>query len=531
MSQKELVISKFNRIKESIPLVIQSMCSDGENERLADDTILSGMHEDMLDVLSFTKIYIIAENDKFTSYFFSNMEFVVDFECPAVSVIKMKPIFYFIVNPLMIENFSFQEFVYEIKAQIMGIVFNHPALVSRMSDGSSESIERLMTANRVQINEIMAHEELQLYVNKKTGHEKLLKPKDYYTRHTLEIMTSVSCTPKATNFYYKSVLDQTIKPDKSIVDIKKAYAINDLPGVRFAWTGSGKGFEIADISYKSAIFGDKIKTPDNVREGDKGPLEQQNDYGNDNLTEDEMKEAIKNQIDTTFKNMTSREKAQMSGSYLEQIDFVLNKKALDWQKVFKRMIGTIPESHKRSPLRLNRRQPFNPMLRGTLNDKVVDIIVAIDTSGSMSPDEINWVLSEVKGMLKNRRARITIIECDYKIQRIYDLEGENSVKEIIGISGRGATSFTPVIKYLNNTAYREQINDLVSYKSERNPKQSLLIYFTDGEGEVSIPRPNVHRAMWVLTNEVDSLSIGNTHGGIVVSLLDDARFKSMFNKY
>ncbi len=531
MSEKELIIHKFARIKETIPLVIESMCSVDGSERLADDTILYDMKEDMLDVLSFTKIYIIAENDKFTSYFFSNMEFVIDFQCPALSVIKMKPVFYFIVNPLMIENYTFQEFAYEVKAQIMGVVFNHPALTKRIGDGSSESLERLLTANKVQINEIMYNEELQLYVNKKTGHEKLVKPRDYYTYRTLEILTTAECTPKATNFYYKSIIDQKIKSDKKIVDVKRAYSINDLPGIRYPWTGTGKGFETANISYKSAAFGNSIKTPDNVREGDQGPLERQNNYGNDNLTEDEMKEAIRNQVDNTFKNMTTRERALMSGSYLEQIDFILNKKTLDWQKVFQRMVGTIPENHRRSPLRLNRRQPFNPMLRGTLNDKVVDIIIAIDTSGSMTPDEIVWVLNEIRGMLRNRRTKITIIECDYKIQKIYDLEGENSVKEIVGISGRGGTSFGPVIKYINNKAYREQINELVSYKSDRNPKDSLLIYFTDGEGEISIQRPNVHRAMWVLTREVDCLSISNTHGGIVVSLLDDARFKSIFNKY
>ena len=87
---------------------------------------------------------------------------------------------------------------------------------------------------------------------------------------------------------------------------------------------------------------------------------------------------------------------------------------------------------------------------------------------------LKYIFSEVFSILKYYKYELTIIECDAKIQKIYKIKNFNEVN--YKVNGRGGTSFTPVIKYINNNNYY---------------KDAILLYFTDGFGEESIPKPNL----------------------------------------
>ena len=65
------------------------------------------------------------------------------------------------------------------------------------------------------------------------------------------------------------------------------------------------------------------------------------------------------------------------------------------------------------------------------------------------------------------------------------------------MQGRGGTSFTPVIEYINEHRYF---------------RDALLIYFTDGYGESSIPRPRTYRNLWVVLGRASDLSVENPYG-------------------
>ncbi|VVM24061.1 Sll7028 protein [uncultured Gammaproteobacteria bacterium] len=50
-----------------------------------------------------------------------------------------------------------------------------------------------------------------------------------------------------------------------------------------------------------------------------------------------------------------------------------------------------------------------------LKSHQIDIIVAIDTSGSISQEEVNEFVSEVSAIKSNLRASITLLACDDKL--------------------------------------------------------------------------------------------------------------------
>jgi predicted metal-dependent peptidase len=107
-----------------------------------------------------------------------------------------------------------------------------------------------------------------------------------------------------------------------------------------------------------------------------------------------------------------------------------------------------------------------------------NILVAIDTSGSVSDSELLEFFSEIYHIWKTG-CTVEIIECDARIHRSYMYNGKFDGK----ITGRGGTQFSPVIEYYNL----------------HSAKYTVLIYFTDGYGEEPILKP-FKRAMWVITS-------------------------------
>ena len=93
----------------------------------------------------------------------------------------------------------------------------------------------------------------------------------------------------------------------------------------------------------------------------------------------------------------------------------------------------------------------------------------------------------------------TIIECDAEIQQVYKVRSAKDIS--YNIHGHGGTSFIPVIEFVNSSRYF---------------RDAILIYFTDGYGDPSIPRPLTRRTMWVLHNDQCALSVHNPYGVVFV---------------
>ena len=93
---------------------------------------------------------------------------------------------------------------------------------------------------------------------------------------------------------------------------------------------------------------------------------------------------------------------------------------------------------------------------------------------------------------------MTLIQCDSKIQEVRKIKTKNDIPDIV--KGRGGTAFTPVIEYLND------------HKEYRN---SVLIYFTDGYGERSIPKPYVRKVLWIIVDERLHISLSEPYGMVL----------------
>lgn len=105
------------------------------------------------------------------------------------------------------------------------------------------------------------------------------------------------------------------------------------------------------------------------------------------------------------------------------------------------------------------------------------LFVVIDTSGSMSTEELNEIAGELRRL--NRWARFTVVECDTIIHRVYPFAGH-----FTDAAGRGGTDLRPVFE--------------PAFLAEHRPDG--VVYFTDGEGPYPATAPGVP-TLWVLTKD------------------------------
>lgn len=146
----------------------------------------------------------------------------------------------------------------------------------------------------------------------------------------------------------------------------------------------------------------------------------------------------------------------------------------DWKGYIRRFTGVSTKVFtKKIRRKENRRYDENPGLKIKMKQHM---LLAIDTSGSVSDSELQEFMGEIHHIYKTG-VDITMIQCDTVIRSIEAYKGKNEIK----VQGRGGTEFDPVLDYYN----------------ANQKKYTSLVYFTDGECGVSVkPRSKV---LWVLS--------------------------------
>ena len=101
-----------------------------------------------------------------------------------------------------------------------------------------------------------------------------------------------------------------------------------------------------------------------------------------------------------------------------------------------------------------------PSLRGN----AIGLVVAIDTSGSISDREMSEFLSEIDVLKGQVKARVSLIACDAQISKDSPLifEPWESITFPSSFAGGGGTDFTPVFEWTK----------------AQNHAPDLLVYFT-----------------------------------------------------
>ena len=118
-----------------------------------------------------------------------------------------------------------------------------------------------------------------------------------------------------------------------------------------------------------------------------------------------------------------------------------------------------------------------------LRSQHIDLLVVLDTSGSISDDEMQEFLSEVNAIKGQVGARITLHSCDEKLaaEGPWIFDPWEDVKLPGKLPGGGGTRFTPVFEWAE---WQDRAPD-------------LLVYFTDARGEFPKSEPS-YPVIWLV---------------------------------
>jgi predicted metal-dependent peptidase len=110
-----------------------------------------------------------------------------------------------------------------------------------------------------------------------------------------------------------------------------------------------------------------------------------------------------------------------------------------------------------------------------------EIVIAIDTSGSVYGELFQKFMSEVDDVLARLRpSKTTILQCDTSITDVREYNSGDRIGVDFQMKGGGGTDFRPVFDWVE--------------KSNVNPR--VLVFFTDGYGAYP-PRPPGYDVLWV----------------------------------
>ena len=153
---------------------------------------------------------------------------------------------------------------------------------------------------------------------------------------------------------------------------------------------------------------------------------------------------------------------------------------ISWTQVLKKKImghNTARKSKKRAPRRLPHLLGFIP--GNTKSRKKARVLVAIDTSGSMSSKDFDEIATELKKLAKTK-SEILCVQCDTDI--VHE-ERITTAHQISQVYGRGGTDLRP------------------PFERAKKQRFDYLVYFTDGYGPAPKNPPKKLDVLWVLTGD------------------------------
>ena len=412
------------------------------------------------------KAFLILKKERYYGYFLMNLKLEIDFYKDIIAGVSLnsEP-FTLVINPLLLGKYKIKEIIYIICHEIEHIVLDHPSEIIRINNTfKSEETLKLNIAMDASVNDRLNYEVA-------SGTNIMSTPCDVIDSLLFKRMFKLISVESMQSYLYYYKL---IPKDNSSGDNKEA---------------GNNGNEI--FSFNNGERTDEIVTSKDSNGG------KCHNWIDSDINED-VKERVKEFVKRVADGISEEARGLFPLYQQEALNKILAPSEIKWETLLKKYIGLIPIPYKKTKMRLNRRQPERFDIPGRMNDRTIKIIVAIDTSGSMSDQMLEKAFVEIFSILKNSKFELTIIECDAEIGRVYQARNMNDIS--LEVTGRGGTCFTPVIDYINSGS---------KYRG------AVLIYFTDGFGEEKIPKPKTYRNLWVIIGKKDMLSVKQPYGEVL----------------
>jgi len=143
---------------------------------------------------------------------------------------------------------------------------------------------------------------------------------------------------------------------------------------------------------------------------------------------------------------------------------ILNRNKFPWKQMLYKFLHFKPVDYMMPPYN-KKTLPFDIPLPVERTQALENIVIAIDTSGSIDYDSLSKFMSEVNYILSvHPNSSGYIATCDADVYEMVHFEGKIDLNQV-KIHGGGGTDFRPLFKKIE----------------EKNIRPSVMVFFTDGD--------------------------------------------------
>jgi len=155
---------------------------------------------------------------------------------------------------------------------------------------------------------------------------------------------------------------------------------------------------------------------------------------------------------------------------------------LDWRELLRRFVDTSAKNdYQWFPP--NRRHIHNGLILPSLrSQELKNVVMAMDTSGSITDSDLVAFEAEVRSIIQDYRANTKVIYCDAEVQNVEEFDADSPVE--LHPKGGGGTDFRPPFEYIE----------------ESGDYPACMIYQTDGWCD-DFPEEPPYPVLWVLTRK------------------------------
>ena len=186
-----------------------------------------------------------------------------------------------------------------------------------------------------------------------------------------------------------------------------------------------------------------------------------------------------------------------AGSFIERIVELELAPKINWRALLRnklvratQKVNTFAAPDKR----FRSRNMIMPGPKALENDALDGIKICIDTSGSISDQDIGIALAQIKQLLKTYKAKAELLYWDTDVRATYEF---TDIKDILNKkpAGGGGTDANCIFSYFENNR---------DYRIGRKDKPSVIVVFTDGYfGDINPQYRKYRDTIWVINGDIN----------------------------
>lgn len=145
-------------------------------------------------------------------------------------------------------------------------------------------------------------------------------------------------------------------------------------------------------------------------------------------------------------DQTAKSKGNLPSSYSNMIENLTISREVNWKQVLRKVVGNKKANTRKTLMRRDRRLPFANWIKGKTKDRIFNLAVISDVSGSVSDEALYELWGEVISICDTYKTPVTLVQVDTEPSKPETL---NKDCRILERKACGGTFLSPAIPTLS----------------------------------------------------------------------------------